>query len=102
MNDIVASVDAPQRGGAGAPKSEQVTGTMIRSLRKAGSRTSLKVRAGAQCDKILFQEPCRVPLTSRIQQSVVGSHATATVSPSFFAAIAAAGSLHCAEQLAVA
>jgi hypothetical protein len=55
----------------------------------ASGRTSLKVRTGAQCGKILVQEPCGVPLTSRIQQSIVGSHATATVGPSFFAATAA-------------
>lgn len=43
-----------------------------------------------------------MPLTSRIRQSIVGSHGSATVDPSFLAAIAAAGILHCAEQLPVA
>src|SRR6266567_4975131 len=54
-----------------------------------------KVHAGAQCGKISVQAPCRVPLTSCIRQSIVGSHATATVGSRFRAAIAAAGFLHC-------
>ena len=60
-----------------------------------------KVHTGAQCGKISVQALCRVPLTLRIRQSIVGSHATATVGPSFLAAIAAAGFLHCTEQLPV-
>jgi hypothetical protein len=40
-------------------------------------------------------------LTSRIRQSIVGSHATATVGPSFLAAIATAGLLDYTEQLPV-
>ena len=41
-----------------------------------------------------------MPLTSRTRQSIVGSHATATVDPSFLAAIAAAGILNCAVYTA--
>jgi hypothetical protein len=41
------------------------------------------------------------PLSSRIRQSIRGAHATSTVYPSFLAAIAAAGFLHCSEQLPV-
>ncbi len=47
---------------------------LIRSLRKASGRTSLKVHTGAQCGKISVQAPWRVPLTSRIWQSFIGSH----------------------------
>ena len=68
----------------------------------ASGRTSLKVHTGAQCGKISVQALCKVPLTSRIRQSIVESHANATVGPSFLGAIAAAGFLHCAEQLPVA
>ena len=39
---------------------------------------------------------------ARIWQFTVGAHATATIGPSFLAAIAAEGFLHCAEQLPVA
>jgi hypothetical protein len=61
----------------------------------------LKVHTGAQCGKISVQALSRVPLTSRVRQSIVGSHATATVGPRFLAAIIAGGSLHCPEQLPV-
>jgi hypothetical protein len=60
-----------------------------------------KVRTLTQCGKISVQALCRVPLTSRIRQSIVGSHSTATVGPSFLAAVAAAGFLHFTEQLPV-
>jgi signal transduction histidine kinase len=43
-----------------------------------------------------------MPLISPIRQSIVRSHATATQGSSFLRAIAAAGFLHCAEQLPVA
>lgn len=34
----------------------------------------MKVHTRAQCGKISVRAPCRVPLTSRIRQSIVGSH----------------------------
>lgn len=70
--------------------------------RKASGRTSPDVHTGAPCGKISVQALYRAPLTSRIRQSIVGLHATATVGPSFLPAIAAADSLHWAEQLPVA
>jgi hypothetical protein len=48
------------------------------------------------------QALCRVSLTSRILQSIVRSHATATIGSSFLEAIAAVGFLLCTEQLPVA
>ena len=86
--------------GRGEVVSTRLAGTMNFTGRAV--LVMLKVHTGAQCDKISVQAPCRIALTSSIQHSIVGSHATTTVGSSFLAAIAAAGSLHCTEQLPVA
>ena len=60
----------------------------------------LHERRSAQCGKLSFQVPCRV-VPAAHPALIVGSHATTTVVPSFLAATAASGSLHCSERLSI-